>query len=88
MMTLRSTLAASAASLSLAACASAPPPLTPAASVTVSAPFASAAAAPARDYLLFAASEATDRIALIRFGPSGIRIERENVTGIMPADVD
>ena len=88
MMTLRSTLAASAASLSLAACASAPPPLTPASSVTVSAPFASAAAPPAQDYLLFAASEATDRIALIRFGPSGIRIERENVTGIMPADVD
>jgi hypothetical protein len=30
----------------------------------------------ARDYLVFVASEATDQIALLRFGPDGARIER------------
>src|SRR5918992_852295 len=47
-----------------------------------------AAAAPERDYLVFVGSEATDKIALVRFGPGGARIERESMTGIMPADVD
>ena len=47
-----------------------------------------AAAPPTQDYLLLVASEAVDQIALVRFGPGGIRIERTNVTGIMPADVD
>jgi DNA-binding beta-propeller fold protein YncE len=45
-------------------------------------------AAPERDYLVFIGSEATDKIALVRFGPGGARIERESMTGIMPADVD
>lgn len=44
--------------------------------------------APDRDYLVYAGSEATDRIALIRFGPSGARVEREITVGIMPADAD
>jgi DNA-binding beta-propeller fold protein YncE len=43
---------------------------------------------PDRDYLVFVASEATDKIALVRFGPRGARIERESMTGLMPADVD
>jgi DNA-binding beta-propeller fold protein YncE len=43
---------------------------------------------PDRDYLVFIGSEATDKIALVRFGPRGARVERENMTGIMPADVD
>src|ERR671914_3084130 len=47
-----------------------------------------AAAAPERDYLVFVGSEATDKIALVRFGPGGARVERESMTGIMPADVD
>ena len=56
-------------------------------------PAASAAAQPIvsppdRDYLLFAAAEGNDKVYLIRFGPSGIRVERDNTTGIMPADVD
>jgi DNA-binding beta-propeller fold protein YncE len=46
------------------------------------------ATAPDRDYLVFVGSEATDKIALVRFGPAGARIERESMTGIMPADVD
>src|SRR5687768_3086218 len=43
---------------------------------------------PDRDYLVYAASEATDRIALIRFGPAGARVEKEVTVGIMPADAD
>ena len=43
---------------------------------------------PDRDYLIYAGSEATDRIALIRFGPKGARVEREITVGIMPADAD
>jgi DNA-binding beta-propeller fold protein YncE len=46
------------------------------------------ASAPDRDYLVFVSSEATDKIALVRFGPGGARVERESMTGIMPADVD
>jgi DNA-binding beta-propeller fold protein YncE len=43
---------------------------------------------PARDYLVYVASEATDRIALVRFGPAGARVEREIPTGMMPTDPD
>lgn len=60
-------------------------PPTTTASVDAAVP---AAPTPDRDYLVYVASEATDRIALIRFGPGGARIERETTTGIMPADVD
>jgi DNA-binding beta-propeller fold protein YncE len=42
---------------------------------------------PDRDYLVYVASEATDRIALIRFGPRGATIERQTNIGILP-DVD
>ncbi|MFN2398325.1 MAG: YncE family protein [Gemmatimonadaceae bacterium] len=44
--------------------------------------------APGRDYYVFVASESTDRIALVRFGPKGAAIVREVTTGIMPADID
>jgi DNA-binding beta-propeller fold protein YncE len=53
-----------------------------------SASIAGAVAPPAQDYLALVASESVDQIAVVRFGPSGIHIERTNVTGIMPADVD
>lgn len=43
---------------------------------------------PEMDYYVFAASEGNDQIALIRFGPSGIRVERTSTTGIMPSDID
>ncbi|WP_411279154.1 YncE family protein [Gemmatimonas sp.] len=36
---------------------------------------------PARDYLVLVASESVDRVALIRFGPKGARIEREKYVG-------
>jgi DNA-binding beta-propeller fold protein YncE len=80
----------------LAACASQPsarpaqtavvPAGAPSAGVAASG--APTPAAPDKDYYLFAASEGNDKIALIRFGPSGIKVEREKVTGIMPADID
>jgi DNA-binding beta-propeller fold protein YncE len=77
----------------LAACATAPGTGSPsaataAASVTPAAAPSSATPVPDRDYLVFVGSEATDKIALVRFGPAGARIERESMTGIMPADVD
>jgi DNA-binding beta-propeller fold protein YncE len=43
---------------------------------------------PRQDYLALVASEAVDQVAVVRFGPSGIRVERTNTTGVMPADVD
>ena len=45
-------------------------------------------ASPTQDYLVFVASEATDQVALIRFGPGGARVERTNGVGIMLADPD
>jgi DNA-binding beta-propeller fold protein YncE len=41
-----------------------------------------------RDYLVFVASEATDEIALIRFGPAGARIERKREVGFNPSEPD
>lgn len=78
-----------AAGVLLAACAPAHTPASTPASPLPAAPASlPPAAAPDRDYLVYVGSEATDRVALIRFGPRGARIERETTTGIMPADVD
>ena len=43
---------------------------------------------PDKDYLVYVLSEAADTISLIRFGPSGARIERDVPTGDMPTDID
>ncbi len=43
---------------------------------------------PEHDYLVYVLSESADKIALIRFGPQGARIERELLTGIMEPDID
>ena len=43
---------------------------------------------PARDYLVFVASEATDEVQLLRFGPGGARAERRQQVGFHPADPD
>ncbi len=48
---------------------------------------ASSAQAPAV-YRVYVASEAADRITLLRFDGSGGRIEREIDTGVMPTDID
>jgi DNA-binding beta-propeller fold protein YncE len=41
-----------------------------------------------RTYSVFVASEAADKIALVRFGPKGVVVDREISTGIMPLDID
>ncbi|MEJ7810437.1 MAG: YncE family protein [Gemmatimonadaceae bacterium] len=43
---------------------------------------------PAQDYLAYVVSESADRVALIRFGPKGARIDRETSVGVMPTDLD
>jgi hypothetical protein len=43
---------------------------------------APSAPVPTRDYLVFVASESADRVALVRFGPAGIKIERPALRGI------
>ncbi len=43
---------------------------------------------PARDYYAWVASEAVDRIQLVRFGPAGLTLERAFTTGMMPTDPD
>ena len=39
-------------------------------------------------YFVYVASEAADRITVVRFGPDGAAVEREIPTGIMPTDID
>ena len=43
---------------------------------------------PDKDYLVYAVSESADKIALIRFGPNGARIDHQIETGDMPVDID
>jgi DNA-binding beta-propeller fold protein YncE len=43
---------------------------------------------PDRDYLVYVVCESADKIALVRFGPKGARVEREIETGAMPSDID
>ncbi|HKP46729.1 MAG TPA: hypothetical protein VJT50_09025 [Pyrinomonadaceae bacterium] len=54
----------------------------------VAAPCANAQSKPDKDYLVYVISEGADEITLVRFGPSGARIEREVPTGDMPTDID
>src|SRR5439155_4525720 len=42
---------------------------------------------PPADYLVYVASEAADKIALVRFGPQGARVDHELPTGIMPTGI-
>src|SRR5688572_13587940 len=43
---------------------------------------------PDKDYLFYVVSEGADKIALVRFGSNGARVEREIDTGDMPIDID
>ncbi len=45
-------------------------------------------AQPDKDYLVYVLSEAADKIALVRFGPDGARVDHEIDTGDMPVDID
>jgi DNA-binding beta-propeller fold protein YncE len=46
-----------------------------------------AAAPPDTDYFVFVASEGNDRVALVRFGPDGARVERERKVGTNPTEL-
>ena len=43
---------------------------------------------PDKDYLVYVVCESADKIALVRFGPNGARMEREFATGSHPTDID
>ena len=43
---------------------------------------------PDKDYLVYVVSESADKIALIRFGPNGARVDHQLETGDMPVDID
>jgi DNA-binding beta-propeller fold protein YncE len=43
---------------------------------------------PIQDYLVYVAAESADRLSLVRFGPSGIRVERDMPVGMNPMDPD
>jgi DNA-binding beta-propeller fold protein YncE len=45
-------------------------------------------AKPDKEYLVYVLSESADKIALIRFGPGGARIDHQVDTGDMPVDID
>jgi len=50
--------------------------------------FARSQTRPDKDYLVYVLSEGADKIALIRFGPAGIKIDHQIDTGDMPIDID
>jgi len=50
--------------------------------------WSSSALAQERTYYVYVASEAADKIAVVRFGPAGAVLDRELTTGIMPVDID
>lgn len=50
--------------------------------------FARSQEKPDKDYLVYVLSEGADKIALVRFGPAGIKIDHQIDTGDMPIDID
>jgi DNA-binding beta-propeller fold protein YncE len=51
------------------------------------APAPAVAAGPTQDYLVWVGSEGDDQLSLVRFGPSGARVERAFRTGLTPTEV-
>src|SRR6266568_4123470 len=43
---------------------------------------------PDKDYLVYVLSESADKIALVRFGPNGVRVDHDLKTGAMPSDLN
>jgi len=56
--------------------------------LVISAASSPAQVKPDQDYLVYVLGESADKIALVRFGPDGARVEREIDTGGMPTDID
>jgi DNA-binding beta-propeller fold protein YncE len=54
----------------------------------VSGVIASAQAKADKEYLVYVLSESADKISLVRFGPTGVRLDHEIPTGDMPVDID
>ena len=54
----------------------------------LTAPIFHAQSKPNKAYLFYVVSESADKIALISFGPNGIRIDHQIDTGDMPVDID
>lgn len=50
--------------------------------------FTQAQTKPDKEYLVYVLSESADKIALVRFGPGGARIDHQIDTGDMPVDID
>ena len=92
-MTARSTSLVLASLTLFAGCATQPASrptsaVSPAGAPTPAAANERAPVPPEQDYYVFAAAEGNDQIYLIRYGPSGIHVDRTTTTGIMPTDVD
>jgi DNA-binding beta-propeller fold protein YncE len=49
---------------------------------------ANAQTKPDKDYLVYVLSESADKIALVRFGPNGARVDHDLKTGAMPSDLN
>jgi DNA-binding beta-propeller fold protein YncE len=49
---------------------------------------ANAQTKPDKDYLVYVLSESADKIALVRFGPNGVRVDHDLKTGAMPSDLN
>src|SRR4051794_16007867 len=43
---------------------------------------------PTKDYLVYTVSESADQVALVRFGPKGISVERSHKVGMMPTEIN
>ena len=56
--------------------------------IFLNAALTSAQTKPNKDYLVYVVSESADKIALIRFGPNGARVDHDLQTGDMPVDID
>jgi DNA-binding beta-propeller fold protein YncE len=51
-------------------------------------PKAPESTAPTKDYLVYVVCESADKIALVRFGAQGLRVEHETHIGLMPMDIN
>jgi DNA-binding beta-propeller fold protein YncE len=64
-------------------------PLRSAARVAAQPPAAATRPAPpAQDYLVYTVAESADQVALVRFGPGGLRVERQRKVGMMPTEIN
>lgn len=71
-----------------AGCASSGQPASTAATPGGGVQAAAPAAVPTSDYLMFTVAESADQLALVRFGPGGARIERQQKVGMMPTEIN